>query len=114
MKDQWYAVIHHTFELDIPEPKVKSSQKSVGRWVHKVWTVADHESAFILAMYVVRKDPLLQNNEDFLKLASESLLENNYYAIGKETIAMAEVGDAEALDLQDDDEFLKPKIHLTN
>ena len=47
-----YAVIHHTFELDIPEPKVKSSQKSVGRWVHKVWTVADHESAFILAMYV--------------------------------------------------------------
>ena len=114
MKDQWYAVIHHTFELDIPEPKVKSSQKSVGRWVHKVWTVADEESAYALAMFVVRKDPLLQNNEDFLKLAGQSLLENNYYAVGKETIAIAPISDAEALDLQDDDAFLTPKIHLTN
>ena len=117
MKDQWYAVIHHTFELDIPEPKVKSSQKSVGRWVHKVWTVADEESAFALAMYVVRKDPLLQNNEDFLKLAGQSLAENNYYAVGRETISIAKISDTEALNLQDDDVFLRenflPKIHLT-
>ena len=65
-------------------------------------------------MYVVRKDPLLQNNEDFLKLAGQSLLENNYYAVGKETIAIAKISDAEKLDLQDDDAFLIPKIHLTN
>ena len=82
--------------------------------MHKVWTVADEESAFALAMYVVRKDPLLQNNEDFLKLAGQSLLENNYYAVGKETIAIAKISDAEKLDLQDDDAFLIPKIHLTN
>ena len=57
---------------------------------------------------------MLQNNEDFLKLAGQSLLENNYYAVGKETIAIAKISDAEKLDLQDDDAFLIPKIHLTN
>lgn len=108
-----YAVINHTFELDIPEPKVKSSQKSVGRWVHRVWNFTDYNQAFLYAIWVIAKDPLLKNDEDWFRFAHDSLSENNFYAIGRESVAITEVSNPEEVDM-DKLDSMKPKIHLTN
>jgi len=108
-----FAVIQHTFELDIPEPKVRSSQKSVGSWVHKVWTFAEEDQAFLYALWIVAEDPLLKHNNDWFVKAHDSLMENNFYAIGKNSVAITQVSDAEEIS-QADLDSLKPKIHLIN
>ena len=54
-----YAVVRHTFELTIPEPFVKSSQKSFGDWKYKVWTFDTYEEASKFAFKLLLVEPLL-------------------------------------------------------
>ena len=52
-----YAVVRHTFELTIPEPFVKSSQKSFGDWKYKVWTFDTYEEASKFAFKLLLVEP---------------------------------------------------------
>ena len=88
-----YAVVRHTFELTIPEPFVKSSQKSFGDWKYKVWTFDTYEEASKFAFKLLLVEPLLRYDEQSYHNAMNSLAENGYYTLGKESIAIAEVED---------------------
>ena len=88
-----YAVVRHTYELDLPEPFVKSSQKSFGDWKYKVWTFDTYEEASKFAFKLLLVEPLLRYDEQSYHNAMNSLAENGYYTLGKESIAIAEVED---------------------
>ena len=98
-----YAVVRHTFELTIPEPFVKSSQKSIGRWVHKVW-VHDSELDAIAHAIKLLDEPLLKHDEWAMDIAIEQLKNNRFYQLGKESVAIAEVEPSpDIVYLHDDD-----------
>ena len=98
-----YAVVRHTYELDLPEPFVKSYHKSIGRWVHKVW-VHDYELDAIAHAIKLLDEPLLKHEEWAMDIAIEQLKNNRFYQLGKESVAIADVEPSpDIVYLHDDD-----------
>ena len=85
-----YAVIRHTFEIFKPEPKNLSSHKSFGRWKHYSWVYESHEEAMQEAIKML-DSPLLKANEHYLKHAIERLEEDNFFQVGRESVAVSKV-----------------------
>ena len=75
-----FAVVRHTYQIEIPEPSSLVSRKSTARWIHKVWLFK----------------------------------ENNFYQLGRESIAIAEVLDSPTIIYQQDLDELSEKLDDLN
>ncbi|WP_340158394.1 hypothetical protein [uncultured Maribacter sp.] len=98
-----YAVIRHTFEIFKPEPKNLSSHKSFGRWKHYSWVYESHEEAMEEAIKML-DSPLLKANEHYLKHAIERLEEDNFFQVGRESVAVSKVINSNKLFIRGKDE----------
>ena len=85
-----YAVVRHTYQLDIPEPNNPNSTKSSAKWVHRVWIFETELDALSYAISLL-DDPLIRSNEYMLKSAINQLKEDRFYQVGRESVAIAEV-----------------------
>jgi len=88
-----FAVIRHTYKLDIPDPSNVYSNKSSAKWIHLVWIFETEIDAISFAISLL-DDPLIVANEWLLKSAVKQLEEDKYYQIGRESVAIAEVQDS--------------------
>lgn len=96
-----FAVVRHTYEMHIPEPFVKSSQKSFGNWIHKVWVFDNELDAMSFAITLL-EDPFIQHDNWAYENALQQLQENRFYQMGKESIAIAEVEPAPEIYYEND------------
>jgi hypothetical protein len=85
-----FAVVRHTYQLDIPDPKNVFSTKSSAKWVHLVWVFDTELDALSFAISLL-DDPLIIANEWLLESAIHQLEENRFYQVGRESVAIAEV-----------------------
>ena len=85
-----FAVVRHTYQLDIPDPKNVFSTKSSAKWVHLVWVFDTEIDALSFAISLL-DDPLIIANEWLLESAIHQLEENRFYQVGRESVAIAEV-----------------------
>ena len=88
-----YAVIRHTYKLDIPEPKNVNSTKSSAKWVHLVWLFETELDAIAFAVSLL-DDPLIMSNKWLIESAIKQLEEDRFYQVGRESVAIAEVQDS--------------------
>tara|TARA_R100000544_G_scaffold32386_1_gene18737 strand:- start:32 stop:346 length:315 start_codon:yes stop_codon:yes gene_type:complete len=88
-----FAVIRHTYKLDIPDPSNVYSTKSSAKWIHLVWIFETEIDAISFAISLL-DDPLIVANEWLLQSAVKQLEEDKYYQIGRESVAIAEVQDS--------------------
>ena len=88
-----FAVIRHTYKLDIPDPSNPNSTKSSAKWVHRVWIFETELDALSYAISLL-DDPLIRSNEYMLKSAINQLKEDRFYQVGRESVAIAEIQDA--------------------
>ena len=88
-----FAVIRHTFEMIKPEPDNPKSLKTYCEWRHYVWLFEDEVSAITYAMTLL-VDPLLMANEHYFAHAIESLQNNKFWQMGKESVAVGRVLDS--------------------
>ena len=88
-----YAVIRHTYKLDIPEPSNAYSTKSSAKWIHLVWMFDTELEALTFAISLL-DDPLIMSNKWLVESAIKQLEEDRYYQIGRESVAIAEVLDS--------------------
>jgi len=88
-----FAVIRHTYKLDIPDPSNVYSNKSSAKWIHLVWIFETEIDAISFAISLL-DDPLIVANEWLLQSAVKQLEEDKYYQIGRESVAIAEVQDS--------------------
>lgn len=88
-----YAVIRHTYKLDIPEPSNVHSTKSSAKWIHLVWMFDTELEALTFAISLL-DDPLIMSNKWLIESAIKQLEEDRYYQIGRESVAIAEVLDS--------------------
>lgn len=100
-----FAVIRHTFELD-----VEDKYNSLGDWKHYVWLFDTEEEAMTFAVTLL-DHPLLVANEHSLAYAIESLKTGKFFQVGRESVAVAKVlerleviADDEEITGEDDDE----------
>ena len=61
-----FAVVRHTYKLDIPDPKNVFSAKSSAKWVHLVWVFDSEVDALSFAISLLT-DPLIMSNEWLLE-----------------------------------------------
>ena len=85
-----YAVVRHTYQLDIPDPTNPNSTKSSAKWVHLVW-IFDAEIEAITFAISLLSDPLIQSNDWLFESAIRQLKDNRFYQLGNESVAIAEV-----------------------
>ena len=85
-----YAVVRHTYQLDIPEPNNPNSTKSSAKWIHRVWVFETELDALSYAISLL-DDPLIRSNEYMLESAINQLREDRFYQVGRESVAIAEV-----------------------
>jgi len=88
-----YAVIRHTYHLDIPEPSNVYSTKSSAKWMHLVWIFQTELDALAFAISLL-DDPLIMSNKWLIESAIKQLEEDRYYQIGRESVAIADVQDS--------------------
>ena len=88
-----FAVVRHTYQLDIPDPRNVFSTKSSAKWVHLVWVFDSEIDALSFAISLL-DDPLIVSNEWLLESAIHQLEENRFYQVGRESVAIAEVQEA--------------------
>jgi hypothetical protein len=96
-----FAVVRHTYQLDIPEPNNPNSTKSSARWVHRVWIFPSEMDALAFAITLLN-DPLITSNEWLLQSAIRQLEEDRFYQVGRESVAIAEVQDAPVMVYEDE------------
>ena len=96
-----YAVIRHTYHLDIPEPSNPNSTKSSAKWVHLVWIFETELDALAFAISLL-DDPLIMSNKWLIESAIKQLEEDRYYQVGRESVAIAEVQDSPQVIYEDD------------
>ena len=56
-----FAVIRHTYKLDIPDPTNPNSTKSSAEWKHLVWIFINELDALTFAITLL-DDPLITSN----------------------------------------------------
>jgi hypothetical protein len=111
-----FAVIRHTYKLDIPEPNNPNSTKSSAKWKHLVW-IFDTELEALAFAITLLDDPLITSNRWLIKSAIHQLEKDRYYQVGRESVAIAEVQDAPEIVFTDDnienalDEIIEEKNH---
>ena len=96
-----FAVVRHTYQLNIPEPNNPNSTKSSARWIHKVWIFPSEMDALAFAITLLN-DPLITSNEWLLQSAIHQLEEDRFYQVGRESVAIAEVQDAPVIVYEDE------------
>ena len=96
-----YAVIRHTYHLDIPEPSNVYSTKSSAKWMHLVWIFQTELDALAFAISLL-DDPLIMSNKWLIESAIKQLEEDRYYQVGRESVAIAEVQDSPQVIYEDD------------
>jgi len=109
-----FAVVRHTYQLDIPDPKNVFSQESSAKWVHLVWVFDTEMDALSFAISLL-DDPLITSNEWLLESAIHQLEENRFYQVGRESVAIAEVQESPVIvyedELNEDIENEQKSIH---
>lgn len=111
-----FAVIRHTYKLDIPDPTNPNSTKSSAKWKHLVW-IFDTELEALAFAITLLDDPLITSNRWLIKSAIHQLETDRYYQVGRESVAIAEVQDAPEIVFTDDnienalDEIIEEKNH---
>ena len=95
-----YAVIRHTYHLDIPEPSNAYSTKSSAKWKHFVWIFETELDALAFVISLL-DDPLIMSNEWLIESAIKQLEEDRYYQVGRESVAIAEVQDSPQIIFKD-------------
>ena len=111
-----FAVIRHTYKLDIPDPTNPNSTKSSAKWKHLVW-IFDTELEALAFAITLLDDPLITSNRWLIKSAIHQLETDRYYQVGRESVAVAEVQDAPEIVFTDDnienalDEIIEEKNH---
>jgi hypothetical protein len=88
-----FAVIRHTYKLDIPDPTNPNSTKSSAEWKHLVWIFINELDALTFAITLL-DDPLITSNTWLIKSAIHQLEHNRFYQVGRESVAIAEIQDA--------------------
>jgi len=96
-----YAVIRHTYHLDIPEPSNVYSTKSSAKWMHLVWIFQTELDALAFAISLL-DDPLIMSNKWLIESAIKQLEEDRYYQVGRESVAIAEVQDTPQVIYEDE------------
>jgi len=96
-----YAVIRHTYHLDIPEPSNVYSTKSSAKWMHLVWIFQTELDALAFAISLL-DDPLIMSNKWLIESAIKQLEEDRYYQVGRESVAIAEVQDSPQVIYEDE------------
>ena len=96
-----YAVIRHTYQIDIPEPSNPNSTKSSAKWVHLVWIFETELDALAFAISIL-DDPLIISNKWLIESAIKQLEEDRYYQVGRESVAIAEMQDSQQVIYEDD------------
>tara|TARA_R100000781_G_scaffold85079_1_gene52385 strand:+ start:1201 stop:1533 length:333 start_codon:yes stop_codon:yes gene_type:complete len=96
-----FAVVRHTYQLDIPDPKNVFSTKSSAKWVHLVWVFDNEMDALSFAISLL-DDPLITANEWLLESAIHQLEENRFYQVGRESVAIAEVQESPVIVYEDE------------
>ena len=109
-----YAVVRHTYKLDIPEPNNPNSTKSSAKWIHRVWIFETELDALSYAISLL-DDPLIRSNEYMLESAINQLKEDRFYQVGRESVALAEVEHSPEIIYDEDTEVVyddnKKSIH---
>jgi|TARA_R100000781_G_scaffold105865_3_gene69731 hypothetical protein len=110
-----FAVIRHTYKLDIPDPTNPNSTKSSAKWKHLVW-IFDTELEALAFAITLLDDPLITSNTWLIKSAIHQLENDRYYQVGRESVAIAEVQDAPEIVFTNDDiqDALDELIEETN
>ena len=110
-----FAVIRHTYKLDIPDPSNPNSTKSSAKWKHLVW-IFDTELEALAFAITLLDDPLITSNTWLIKSAIHQLENDRYYQVGRESVAIAEVQDAPEIVFTNDDiqDALDELIEETN
>ncbi len=57
-----FAVVRHTYQLDIPDPRNVFSAKSSAKWEHLVWVFEKEVDALSIAISLL-DDPIIIANE---------------------------------------------------
>jgi hypothetical protein len=96
-----YAVIRHTYKVDIPDPRNMFSTKSSAKWIHLVWIFESEIDAISFAISLL-DDPLITANEWLIESAIKQLEEDRYYQVGRESVAIAEVQDSPQVIYEED------------
>ena len=97
-----FAVIRHTYKLDIPDPTNPNSTKSSAKWKHLVWIFETEIDALAFAITLL-DDPLITSNRWLIKSAIHQLETDRYYQVGRESVAIAEIQDTPEIVFTDDD-----------
>ena len=96
-----FAVVRHTYQLDIPDPKNVFSTQSSAKWVHLVWVFDTEMDALSFAISLL-DDPLITSNEWLLESAIRQLEEDRFYQVGRESVAIAEVQESPVIVYEDE------------
>ena len=108
-----FAVVRHTYKLDIPDPSNVFSTKSSAEWVHLVWVFDTEMDALSFAISLL-DDPLIIANEWLLESAIHQLEENRFYQVGRESVAIAEIQESPTIvyeEQQEEEEQDEESIH---
>ena len=109
-----FAVVRHTYQLDIPDPENVFSTQSSAKWVHLVWVFDTEVDAVSFAISLL-DDPLIIANEWLLESAIHQLEKDKFYQVGRESVAIAEVQESPVIvyedELNEDIENEQKSIH---
>ena len=109
-----FAVVRHTYQLDIPDPEYVFSTQSSAKWVHLVWVFDTEVDALSFAISLL-DDPLIIANEWLLESAIHQLEKDKFYQVGRESVAIAEVQESPVIvyedELNEDIENEQKSIH---
>ena len=108
-----FAVVRHTYKLNIPDPRNVFSNKSSAKWIHLVWIFDTEMDALSFAISLL-DDPLIIANEWLLESAIKQLEENRFYQVGRESVAIAEIQDSPTIvyeEEQEEEEQDEKSIH---
>ena len=109
-----FAVVRHTYQLDIPDPENVFSTQSSAKWVHLVWVFDTEIDALSFAISLL-DDPLIIANEWLLESSIHQLEKDKFYQVGRESVAIAEVQESPVIvyedELNEDIENEQKSIH---
>ena len=100
-----FAVIRHTYVLDISD-----KYNSIGEWKHYVWLFDNDLDAMTYAITLL-DNPLLLANEHLLANAIETLQDNRFFQVGRDSVAVAEVLETPEIIYEDNHERRKDDLH---
>ena len=101
-----FAVVRHTYKIDILEPNNPNSTKSKADWVHLVWIFKNEVDAITFAISLL-DDPLIRANEYMLDSAINQLEKKRFYQLGRESVAIAEVQESPVIIYKELDEEIE-------